>query len=840
MKRPLFYWVSLFALGEVLSGVIPIEWIGLSMILIFLALCLTWGALRRKHGQIGEKCRRQGWILAMGFLFLMLGMFCMGKERRKVQECRQYREGTVWFQGRIKSRQSRTYGDCYIVSCHTLEWERHEEFPQKSKTLYNMDVILYPNAGETFLLGSLIAGRGVVKPFSQASNPGEYDEEKTRLGNGVYLALEKAQIQQIYRPLLPVREWLAGWREHFSEVYGEILSERNASLARAMVLGDKEGLDQEIKALYQENGIAHLIAMSGLHIAMIGGGLYQLLRKKLGGYVVPAAIGISFITAYGVMTGLSGATLRAILMIIISIGAELCGRRYDMLTAIAAALLFMLIANPFQCTQAGFLLSFGAVFGIAAIGPLWKIMFPKLPVWLEGLCISISVQMVILPVILYYFYEVPVYGVLLNLLVVPLMEALLPLLLFGGVMGSFLPGLASVAMLPANGIFKLYEAVCRLSSRLPFHTLCTGRPPGWWLAAYYGGLLIFLAVVYRLHGRERKHKGQKEEKEHKRRAKGKHSGQEKQKEYKRRAQEGNIGQEEQEEYRRRMQGKQIKKIGISVFLFYGLLFLSLYRSGNLTITVLDVGQGDGIYIQTPGKKHILMDGGSSSKANVGKYVIANSVRYYGGERLDYVFISHSDSDHYSGVAELLESGELEIRNIVLPDIANPDEAYRNLVAYALKSQCKVYYMKRGDSLQVDGVRFQCLHPEHEEYPDKNTGSLVLALSYGRFDMLFTGDLDKEGEKKVTGTLPKRRIEVLKAAHHGSATSSSEEFLKAVVPDAVCISVGKKNRYGHPAPEVMKRLAAYADKIYLTKEHGAITIETDGRTYRLRTFKQSSD
>lgn len=742
-------------------------------------------------------------MLAVGFLFLMLGMLCMGKERRKVQECRQYREGEVQFQGRIKSRQSRTYGDCYIVSCHTLEWERPEEVTQKNKALYNVDIILYPDAVETFLLGSLIAGRGIVKPFSQAANPGEYDEEKTRLGNGVYLALEKAQIQRIYRPLLPVREWLAGWREHFSEVYGEILSEQNASLARAMVLGDKEGLDQEIKALYQENGIAHLIAISGLHIVMIGGGIYQLLRKKLGGYAVPAAIGISFITAYGVMTGLSGATLRAVLMIIISIGAELCGRRYDMLTAIAAAMLFMLIANPFQCTQAGFLLSFGAVFGIAAIGPVWKIMFSGLPSWLDGLCISISVQAVILPVILYYFYEVPVYGVLLNLLVVPLMEALLPLLLFGGVMGSFLPGLASAAMLPANGIFKLYEAICRLSSRLPFHTLCTGRPPGWWLAAYYGGLLLFLAIVYRLHGRERRHKGQKE-------------------------------------YRRREQKRRIKRIVFSVFLFYGLLFLSLYRSGDLTVTVLDVGQGDGIYIQTPGKKHILMDGGSSSKANVGKYLIANSVRYYGGERLDYVFISHSDTDHYSGVAELLESGELEIRNIVLPDIANPDEAYRNLVASALKSRCKVYYMKRGDSLQVDGVRFQCLHPEHEEYLDKNTGSLVLALSYGSFDMLFTGDLDKEGEEEVIGTLPKRRIEVLKAAHHGSATSSSEEFLKAVVPEAVCISVGKKNRYGHPAPEVMKRLAAYADKIYLTKEHGAITIETDGRTYRLCTFKQSSD
>ncbi len=814
MKRPMFYWVCLFVLGELCGNVIPIKWIGLTAVLTLLASGIFYG-LKKGHPMSAEaKCQSREILLAVGFVFFVLGMFCMGCAKRKAEICRLPEGREICFQGRIIQSQPKGTRTVYIVKIYRFYASSAGKEMKENLLRGGVRVMLFPEDGVEYVLGSIIEAEGKVNPFSQASNPGEYDEEKVQYGNGNYFAVKDVRVNQVERPMLPVRQWLADLSVHFSKVYERILSKNDAALAKAMVLGDKEDLDQELRERYQKNGIAHLIAISGLHIAMIGGGLYRIMRKLLGGYLAPAAIGITFILGYGVMTGLSGATFRAVLMIIISIGAELSGRRYDMLTAMAAALLVMLIENPFRLWQAGFLLSFGAVFGIAVIQPMWKIYIPALPHWLEGFCVSVSVQIVILPVLLYYFFEVPVYGVLLNLIVVPLMGLLLPLLLFGGLAGTFFLQTAGVVMIPVRGIFRLYEAVCHISENMPGHTFSAGRPSFWWLAAYYGGILFIVSAAYR---RKHMHKGSCNKKDN----------------------HGEDGQGRKEP----APGRKKKKTAIAfcaVCLFYGILFISLCMPGKLIITMLDVGQGDGIYIRTPGGKHILMDGGSSSKNKVGTYILSSALKYYGGNRLDYVFVSHSDSDHYSGIVELLEKGEPFIENLILPDIANPDEAYLELVQQAIEKRCRVFYMKNGDVLKEDGVSFLCLHPECADYADKNTGSLVINLSYGSFDMLFTGDLDAQGEREVQEKLPERQIEILKVGHHGSATSTSLDFLDRLRPRAACISVGEENRYGHPAPEVMRRLSGFADKIYLTKDDGAITIETDGKTYRFSTFKQFSD
>ena len=676
------------------------------------------------------------------------------------------------------------------------------------KVVRNVNIKLLLDGGEGLMLGSLVEGRGKVEPFSHASNPGEYDEQSYQYGKGIVFAIKEAELQRVYEPMFPIRELLQGLREHLAKVYDDILTESNASLAKAMVLGDKEDLDVGIKQLYQQNGIAHLIAISGLHIAMIGGSLYRILRKRIGGYILPAGIGIVFIILYGMMTGLSGATMRAVLMIIISIGAEVSGRRYDLLTAMSVALFFMLLQNPYQLTQAGFLLSFGAVFGIAVIYPVFPRLFPDMPHIVEGLFVSVSVQAAILPVLLYFFYEFPVYSVFLNIIVVPLMGVLLALLIFGALLGSFLPELAKIVMIPVRYIFKIYEGVCNISEELPFHTVCTGRPPLWWVLVYYGGMMMFVLLFYAHQMPKHKRSG--------------HDGRKVQK------------------LRVSKRGNQKAAEGfwvwlLAVTIFYGALFGTFLVPRPLTVCMFDVGQGDGIYIRTPGGRHILMDGGSSSKNKVGNHILKNGIMYYGAKELDYVFISHSDSDHYSGIVELLGDNLISISNIVLPKITNPDAAYSELEEMATSKGCHIYYMETGDFLEIDEVSISCLHPDARAYQDKNTGSLVLNLSYHNFDMLFTGDADEAAEKEFISKLPPVSIDVLKVAHHGSATSSSLMFLERVRPQTACISVGEKNRYGHPADEVMERLSTYAGNIYLTKDSGAITIETDGTKYRVIPF-----
>ncbi len=703
----------------------------------------------------------------IGIICFLLGVFCM-HSWEKMRDFTDIPAGEqVNFCGKLIKKEEKSNYVAYIMQI--------TEFNQCRKS-FLIQVEMNPEV--KLVLGSKVQGTGTVKELLKATNPGAFDAKKYQLGNGIVLTLEEISCNVIQEPIFIWRQYLYCFRSRLADIFYKLLNETDASLATAMVLGDKAGLDSEIKELYQRNGIAHLIAISGLHIAMIGGSLYKLLRRLLGSYLVAACAGLVFILGYGVMTGLSGATIRAVIMLITSMGADVFGRRYDGLSAIALALWGMLVSNPYQITQVGFLLSFGAVIGIIVIQPLWKTYFPKLPRLLDGLCVSVSVQLVLVPIMLHYFYEIPIYSVLINVIAVPIMSLLLVALLLCGGIGILSMDVAQIPARVADFIFSIYELVCRASELLPGHTLCTGNVGLGWMVCYYVILALFVLFLYR------------------------------------------------------------RKIGMTSVSFVALIVccLLVFLPNKLTVCMFDVGQGDGIYVRTPNRTHILVDGGSSTKNKVGQYVLKNGLKYYGVTTLDYVFISHSDSDHYSGIKELLEEEWIAIRHVILPAITNPDTAYMELVYLAQMRGCQIYYIQRGDVLKVDGVIFRCLSPLQQTYEDKNAGSMVLQMNYGDFDMLFTGDLTIKEEKKILEYMD-GEIEVLKVAHHGSATSSSNTFLERVKPAVACISVGEGNRYGHPATEVIKRLERIVQKIYLTKNSGAITIETDGKEYQIHTFIQ---
>ena len=757
----MLYWVILFILGEVVCRITSI-----SMVMI-LAVGMAAGIFVIPISFL----KKQRTLLWIGSVFLLLG--AVRVEQVQTQEfLSKMEEGAdVAFSGKVVDLEQKEKGNVYLVKAVSLnekKWSGKIRFTLAEE--------------EELEWGSYVCAKGEVKNFSKATNPGGYDEESVRKGNGIFLQLQNVLIVENTPAKYPLRGKLMKIRQHLVVSYQKLFGEKNASLAAAMVLGEKKTLDADVKSLYQRNGIAHLIAISGLHIAMIGGTLYQLLRKCSGSYTVSAVIGLTFILLYGIMTGLSGATLRAVIMLGIQIGAEVGGRRYDSITAVALALLLMLFHNPFQITQVGFLLSFGAILGIIWIQPAWKMLFPKLPNCMDGLLVSISVQIMTLPIMLYYFYEIPVYGIFLNVIVVPVMSILLFCLIVCGITGCFFTPAAQILAKPAQWIFWLYEWLCTLTEKLPLHTVCIGRPELVWIVFYY----LLLAVTLWI----------------------------------------------------------ISKRGFCRLLFlmgimYAGLFVLVQGADTFKICMLDVGQGDGIYMRTPEGKHILMDGGSSSKQKVGEYVLKNGVKYYGGAVLDYVFISHTDSDHYSGILELLEEETIQIKHLVLPVVSQLEDADLELEQKAAERGCVVYRMKAGDQLKIGELTFNCLHPDEKGYTDKNQGSLVLLASYGEFDFLMTGDIDNEIVKGLIDKISDS-IEVLKVAHHGSATASSEEFLMKLNPSVALVSVGENNRYGHPAKECMERLEQFCDKIYLTKDSGAITIETDGSTYQIETYVTTQD
>ena len=343
-------------------------------------------------------------------------------------------------------------------------------------------------------------------------------------------------------------------------------------------------------------------------------------------------------------------------------------------------------------------------------------------------------------------------------------------------------------------------------------------------------------------------------------------------------------------------GKWISTYGIPVgicwgFLLLGVVILTWRFRPELQVTFLDVGQGDCIFLQTENGDSYLTDGGSSSVSKVGKYRMIPFLKYQGASQIKAVFVSHADSDHYNGIAELLEQAELEgirVENLVLTDIADEcrSEGYEELVELAGQNGITVQLLHEGQQLQDGELLFQCLHPSKGyRAEDLNETSMVLLVTYREFSMLLTGDVQGAGEEHLTQELQDwkepgvtqmqdvirisgeeesmeeesieeqsiedERIEeqieekrpqnkmganhteteltILKVAHHGSKNSTSEEFLKAANPKLAIISCGKGNRYGHPHEETLERLEKADVPWFCTKDYGAITVTVDDRS-----------
>ena len=266
--------------------------------------------------------------------------------------------------------------------------------------------------------------------------------------------------------------------------------------------------------------------------------------------------------------------------------------------------------------------------------------------------------------------------------------------------------------------------------------------------------------------------------------------------------------------------------------------------------MLDVGQGDGIYLRTAAGTTILIDGGSTSVTKVGTYRILPFLKTEGVGELDYVVVTHTDEDHISGIKELIEAagepGGLRIGTLLLSGRSLEEDKGQRLVEKARENGIAVGRIERGAVLQDDSARLICLHPDAGTgYTDVNVASVVLALSYGDFSVLLTGDLEEAGEQEILEreqknsekVWPPDGFTILKAGHHGSKTSSSEAWLGKVKPRLTLISCGKDNSYGHPHKEALERLEAAGSTILQTTECGAIIVESNGKNFQVHAFRK---
>lgn len=623
------------------------------------------------------------------------------------------------------------------------------------------DCIVYYD--KYFNTGDTIEASGLAKNFDEVMNPGEFNTKQYYNSLKICYRMYPEEIILVKQNHNPIYSMADKVRNKLSDTLYKLTDEKSASVFAAMLLGEKDDLDSEISDLFSSCGIGHILAISGLHISLIGMGFYKILRKTGLGYISGMIIAGSMIIFYGIITGNGVSTIRAIIMFLVSVYANVIGRTYDLISATALAATVMLMDSPLLIYNSGFILSFTAIIGIGAVNPvLCKIIASDNKI-IKALLSGFSIQLVTLPVIMYSYYEIPVYSVLINLIVIPLMTYVMIFALSAGVIGSFSPIIGRFCIGPGVYILKMYEWLCNLCLNLPGSLWICGRPDLWQIVMYYivlGISLIFITYKEKL--------------------------------------------------------KYITGIVIAM------IIIIIRLNNSFEVTFLHVGQGDGIFIRS-GKYNILVDGGSSDNKSLYDYTLEPFLMSEGVEVIHYAFVTHPDSDHMSGIRDLLIKDKIKIETLVLPSVANEDFAYTKLSELAKKHGVNVVTMHKGMKMKVGDAWFTCLHPEYEcIIAERNDYSTVLLIEYEDFQMLLTGDISSAQEDDIANKIfEPLNIDVLKAAHHGSGSSNSLKFLQKFNPDTVVISCGKDNEYGHPAKEALERMATVGANIRCIYEEGAI-------------------
>ena len=668
-------------------------------------------------------------------------------------------------------------------------WKDNREKLRREDATGIDGVLCYMETEELPAMGSLVIVRGSFRTFTHASNPGEFDGAEYYRIMGQQGRIMKCFLVKQSKTCDGFRECMYRLRAYLSMLMDASYGAEDASVMKAMLLGEKGTLDAEIKELYRQNGIIHVLAISGLHLSVIGMGCHSIFRKMRLPIAVNIILSLGLMYCYGTMTGMGVSMLRAYIMFTLHLCARLAGRTYDLLTAVSVAAAAVLMQQPLYLGHSGFLFSFGAVCGIGIFLPAaMENLFGQgkaEQMLLSGIVISLST----LPVYLCFYYEFPPYSVILNLIVIPCMTlVLLCGLVSLGMAAWFLP-FGKAAAYPVHLLLGLYEKCCTLCLRLPDSVWVTGCPEKW-------QVLLFVSTLAAL----------------------------------------------------TVWNRRLSRIGFWQIVLCALLALSVRMPMGLQITMLDVGQGDCIYVAEDDGIHMLIDAGSLDESDVAGRRMLPYLKYEGVSYLDAVAVTHPDSDHINGICGMLQEMDtcgITVGRLYLPDVGERgrNEQYCKLEQLAKEAGVPVSYIGLGDSLHCGGVMLTCIHPEKGwNSEDVNAGSTVFYMTYGEFSALLTGDLEGEGERKVLerieeGILGGNKVDItlLKVAHHGSRYSTSEAFLEAVNPRIALISAGRDNRYGHPHEELLDRLETAGCLVLRTQQSGAVTVYVHNGKVRVETF-----
>ena len=678
----------------------------------------------------------------------------------------------------VSDPQEKEYKTKYILKIDTIN---------SNKKYKNTKVILYTKNGkETLKYGDKIELVGNFKLAQERRNPGGFDYRFYLKTKKIYGIVTTKNTKRLKENNVNIISMIANKTANVIKNQSKkLLENKKACLLIGLLIGDTDEIDEETKEDFRNSNLTHMLAVSGLHVSYVLLAVNYIITKVKIHKKLSKIIVMLLILFFILVTGATPSVLRAGTMTIYLILGGIFYRRISVFSSLNLSLLVIIIMNPYCLFDVGLQLSYAGTIGIVYLYPIIK---EKIYNKANSILITISANIVIIPIMLYNFNTISLTFFISNLLAGPIIGIII-ILGFSIIIISliFFP-IANIFSKILNLLIILFLNTAKACANLPFSKIFIITPTLKFIFLYYY-LLVFIIIKERIQIR----------------------------------------------ISIKLKNKVIA-ILIILVIINPIKYFSNIKQSNLKIYFVDVGQGDSTCIVTPKNKVILIDGGGNSKDenyDIGKQTLLPYLLDKKINKIDYCIVSHFDSDHCGGLMYILKN--LKVKNIIIGKQYEEYENYKEFIKIAKDKKINIRVVEAGEKITIEkNLYIDILWPINREkmviQNAINNNSLVFKLRYINFSMLFTGDIEEIAEKEILDKYKENteflKSTILKVAHHGSKTSSTKEFINIVKPKYAVIGVGKDNKFGHPSNVTIENLKTINTEIYRTDEMGEISINVN--------------
>ena len=671
--------------------------------------------------------------------------------------------------------------------------------------------------------GDIITFNAIYNKPNSQRNYGGYDYSLYLKTQTIYGTFEGSQLQLKSKNKGSfVQKGIISFKEYIKGILKANLDENEAELCIGLVIGDRTNLSENIQEDFKTSNLTHMLAVSGSHfvyIILAVTYINKFLKRKRSGQVLMLIVIVLFMN----LTGNTGSVVRSGIMAALGIIASIIHRKADIWNNMAIALLIQIILNPYIIFDVGVQLSYGGVIGIVAFNKIvtnqieqlsnkirekfanlikgknkkneiikiqnyedkkeianksWNLCESICNYIKESISVTISANIVIIPIMMYTFNTISFSFVISNLIAGAILGIIVlyafALIFLYIVLHKFISPLFIIL----NIMLKILISIAHICSLIPFSKIYVVTPNVVLIIFFY----LFLHLLVK-------------------------------------KQNSMI-----------LSKKTIAFFTIAIIILNFIYPVLTSKRDNLEINFIDVGQGDSTLIRVSNKT-ILIDGGGSSYGetfDVGEQTLFPYLLDRGINTIDYVIVSHFDSDHCQGLNFIMEN--MKVKNAIISSLGQESNEYDIFLSLAKKQNTNLVYVKMGDIIKIGDCTIKILFPDNEPITDneKNNNAIVFKFLWKNISILFTGDIEEKAENKIlslySDNLGELKSTILKVAHHGSKTSTTKPFLEAVKPQIALIGVGEDNNFGHPNSGVIERLESIGCEIYRTDKYGEISIK----------------